>query len=48
MAGGQVDRKTANLMLYSLQIATMNLQNTSLDPVETTADSSPGLRPGSE
>lgn len=48
MADGKIDRKTANLMLYTLQIATMNLQNTSLERGDATADSSSGLRPGSE
>ncbi|MGA8428939.1 MAG: hypothetical protein WB729_03885 [Candidatus Sulfotelmatobacter sp.] len=48
MADGKIDRKTANLMLYTLQIATMNLQNASLERGDATADSSSGLRPGSE
>jgi hypothetical protein len=48
MADGKVDRKTANLMLYTLQIATMNLQNTSLDPVETPPVASPASRPRSK
>jgi hypothetical protein len=31
LIAGQIDRKTASLMLYSLQIATTNLQNMKLD-----------------
>lgn len=31
LASGQIDRKTASLMLYSLQIATTNLQHTTFD-----------------
>jgi hypothetical protein len=31
LAAGQIDRKTASLMLYSLQIATANLPYTTLD-----------------
>jgi hypothetical protein len=31
LAAGQIDRKTASLMLYSLQIATSNLQHITLD-----------------
>ena len=47
LAAGQIDHKTASLMLYSLQIATSNLQQTTFEPssnavrrpirVETTA-----------
>lgn len=56
LAAGQIDHKTASLMLYSLQIATTNLQNTSFEPAEATADSlrqtqgrlSSGLHPRSE
>jgi hypothetical protein len=48
IAAGQIDHKAASLMLYSLQIATTNLQKTSFEPAQTTADSSPGLRPRSE
>jgi hypothetical protein len=32
LAAGQIDRKTASLMLYSLQIATTNLQHTTFGP----------------
>jgi hypothetical protein len=32
LAAGQIERKTASLMLYSLQIATTNLQHTSFEP----------------
>jgi hypothetical protein len=31
LAAGQIDRKTASLMLYSLQIATSNLQHTTFE-----------------
>jgi hypothetical protein len=31
LAAGEIDREIANLMLYSLQIATSNLQNTTLE-----------------
>jgi hypothetical protein len=31
LAAGQIERKTASLMLYSLQIATTNLQHTTLE-----------------
>ena len=31
LAAGQIERETASLMLYSLQIATTNLHNTTLD-----------------
>ena len=32
LAGGQIDHKTAGLMLYSLQIATSNLPQTTFEP----------------
>ena len=32
LAGGQIDHKTASLMLYSLQIATSNLPQTTFEP----------------
>jgi hypothetical protein len=33
LAAGQIERKTASLMLYALQIATTNLQDTTLETV---------------
>jgi hypothetical protein len=33
LADGQIERKTASLMLYALQIATTNLHDTSLENV---------------
>jgi hypothetical protein len=48
LADGKIDHKTANLMLYTLQIATANLKKTRLDLVETPAVPSPGPRPRSK
>jgi hypothetical protein len=48
MADGKIDHKTANLMLYTLQIATANLKKTRLDLVETPAVPSPSPRPRSK
>jgi hypothetical protein len=38
LAVGQISHKTASLMLYSLQIATTNLQKTNFEPDAGTAD----------